>query len=62
MTTVGRCPPCEGHRPTNMRVSDGTLKRDIPHHKAALYQLSYTHHAERPPVMGGRVFDGAHRT
>jgi len=26
-------------------VSNGTRTRDIRHHKAALYQLSYTHHA-----------------
>ena len=23
-TTVGRCPLARGHRPTNIRVSDGT--------------------------------------
>ena len=26
-------------------VSNGARTRDIGHHKAALYQLSYTHHA-----------------
>jgi hypothetical protein len=26
-------------------VNDGTRTRDIRHHKPALYQLSYAHHA-----------------
>ena len=28
-------------------VSNGARTRDIGHHKAALYQLSYTHHVSR---------------
>ena len=34
-------------------VSNGTRTRDIRHHKAALYQLSYTHH-EAPVSARGR--------
>jgi hypothetical protein len=34
-------------------VSDGTRTRDIRDHNAALYQLSYTHHADRKRVELG---------
>src|SRR5829696_2577860 len=36
-------------------VSNGARTRDIGHHKAALYQLSYTHH-RRPIARAARRF------
>jgi hypothetical protein len=36
-------------------VSNGTRTRDIRHHKAALYQLSYTHHQAPVSARGRRT-------
>ena len=46
-------PPLANERGLRPGVSNGTRTRDICDHNAALYQLSYTHHVQRPSIADG---------
>ena len=53
MTRGTARPPDHGPGVLRIWVSDGTRTRDHRHHKAVLYQLSYTHHAYRAYARHG---------